>query len=378
MTDINKTDRFPSLDGWRCVAILLVLLQHSDGQPGWPRQLHWWPIESVGGMGVRFFFVISGFLITWLMLKEYSKYGAVSLRAFYVRRVLRIIPVYLTFLLTMGLIEHWGSLSIPKTDWVRSLTFTVNFGGAGEPLGHLWSLGVEEQFYLLWPSLAVLVGIGLSRRLVSVLLVPLFLCPVFRFVGSHFMADHPLGRSLFFLHAFPMVADGLAIGCLGAILWHRGQDRLRNYIVQHRLLVMFTGCALIVLPLTFWAFRPLNMLKPFHDTLQCSGFLLLLLLSIALPRWWVFRPLNWRGIVYIGLISYSLYIWLPLFEMSPAELPFPTGPLHGFPGWLVGVFGIAMISYHLLEMPILRQKSRVVQALTNKPSRRTANLHTVS
>jgi peptidoglycan/LPS O-acetylase OafA/YrhL len=159
MTKTGNQKKLPSLDGWRAVSIALVLIAHSKYAAGFPAMLgsalDGFNANGIapGSLGVRFFFVISGFLITWLLLQEQAKHGVISLKHFYLRRALRILPVYFLYLFVLGFLTHYSQ---PASDWLTNLTFTTNYFWPPEPTAHLWSLGVEEQFYLLWPGLLVL------------------------------------------------------------------------------------------------------------------------------------------------------------------------------------------------------------------------------
>src|SRR5580692_8595009 len=144
--------RLPSLDGWRAISILLVLGCHATCAEGFPAVLT--PVfNSIfdGNLGVRFFFIVSGFLITWLMLLENAKNGSVSLREFYIRRCLRILPIYVAFLCVLAVLHFTGVGRESTAAWTGNLTFTRNLQGSatgGDAFSaHLWSLSIEEQFY---------------------------------------------------------------------------------------------------------------------------------------------------------------------------------------------------------------------------------------
>src|SRR5262249_5138063 len=104
-----------------------------------------------GPLGVTIFFVLSGFLITFLLVSEEIARGAISLRAFYARRALRILPVYAAYVMALVVINQTTAVDLSPCEWATTLTFTKNFACGQWVDGHLWSLSVEEQFYLLWP-----------------------------------------------------------------------------------------------------------------------------------------------------------------------------------------------------------------------------------
>src|ERR1700730_13855580 len=148
----NLVGRIPSLDGLRAVSILLVLFGHASLSDGAPHALK--PFNHAGNIGVRFFFVISGFLITTLLLKEKSQTGTISMKKFYQRRILRIFPAAYVFIAVMGLLASLGWIALRRGELFYAASFTMNYHDFHAVwLGQLWSLAVEEQFYLLWPAL---------------------------------------------------------------------------------------------------------------------------------------------------------------------------------------------------------------------------------
>ena len=150
----------PGLDGLRALSIAAVVLAHASlTWSGTTDHAH--PLARLGSIGVDLFFVISGFLITWLLLREQRRNAVISLRAFYIRRAWRILPPYLVFLASLFAFSSIGLIQITSRDWGGALTYTVNFlPGTSWPFGHLWSLSVEEHFYLFWPLLLIVLGPG--------------------------------------------------------------------------------------------------------------------------------------------------------------------------------------------------------------------------
>src|SRR5947207_1759718 len=162
ISSVYQPTRLPSLDGWRAVAIAMVVMSHFTAVRGFSPPA-WWTQAFQGNLGVRIFFVISGLLITYLLLLEAERRGRPSLRSFYTRRVLRIFPVYFLYLGVVVGLTLAGLYTDTATAWIGSLPFTRNFIGQTQSLtGHYWSLAVEEQFYLVWPI--TLVALRLWER----------------------------------------------------------------------------------------------------------------------------------------------------------------------------------------------------------------------
>ena len=263
----TPVQRIASLDGLRALSISLVILSHSFGGEGiLGYVLH--RAGDVGVLGVRVFFVISGFLITSLLLAEHRKTGAISLPWFYFRRTMRIFPAFYAFAAVMALVAALRVVAIPAADFLFAVTYTMNF--IAEPawaLGHLWSLAVEEQFYLLWPATLCLLGL---RRGFKAAVAVVILSPLVRFACLYV----PSARPLIGL-AFPTIADPLAVGCLLAGLreWLGNQPRYLAFLRAR-------GSALL-LPAIF----VLNALPGTKLNMLATQTLLNICIALVIDRW---------------------------------------------------------------------------------------------
>src|SRR5579863_595725 len=154
-----KPHHLPTLDGWRAVAIAMVLFCHARLPHGFLA-----PFSMYGALGVDLFFAISGFIITYRLLDEHRLTGTISLRAFYTRRAFRILPAALAFLACISVLGlAWHVIPLDKSQIAASLFFFRNYYSSPVAqswyTGHFWSLSVEEHFYLLWPGLLVWAGV---------------------------------------------------------------------------------------------------------------------------------------------------------------------------------------------------------------------------
>ncbi len=361
---LRNSSRLPSLDGWRALSIIAVLGSHSTLVPGFPPD--WIPLCQWifdGGLGVRMFFVISGFLITWLLLAEHDRAGRINLGHFYARRGLRILPVYGACLLVLGLLQACTAYRQSAGAWLANFTFTTNFIRSGNwTSGHLWSLAVEEQFYLLWPCLfAALAGSGKIRGCFWTLAVPLCVAPAARIISYQKTTAMPLGF-LFTPHSFFNFFDSLAIGCLAAVLLAWKPDTVAAWSTRRPWVVLGTGLLLIIVPHLLTSLFLLGIFTvPFGPTCQGLGFALLLLQSVRSPGFGPYPMLNLRAVCLLGALSYSLYIWQQFFCTTPAT--FGVGPVWwlSFPGWLLAALLAAALSYFGLERPLLRLRAKFRQ-----------------
>jgi len=319
-------NRIPSLDGVRALAILLVMWGH------WAEvRFHSSIAGAYASLGRRIFFVLSGYLITMLLMKEIDKTSTIRLRRFYLRRAYRILPAAIVFMVVVFAI-FWHELR-----WYHMAAaafYVVNYDYA-HPwyLGHLWSLSVQEQFYFLWPGVLRKWG----RHRVRIVVGAIVAAPVFR-VLCHLAGLR--GRTD---EAFPVVADILAIGCLLALF----SKRLPTIRAGWAALMLIP---VLLVPVYMGALR-------FHTTAVLLLVLWPLLhFSIAGLLLYVvqrpFRILNVQPMVWLGQLSYGLYLWQQLFAFG--ERPRP---------WYFPLFavGLAAASYYLLEQPMIRLRERRVE-----------------
>jgi peptidoglycan/LPS O-acetylase OafA/YrhL len=341
-----KIQQLPSVTGWRAVSILLVLGCHIAIMPSVPPKVsHLFSTLFDGNLGVRFFFTISGFLITWLMLKEEIKFERVNLKNFYVRRILRIWPVYFSYVALLGVLQAFGIVVQHPFAWRGLLTFTRNIydkmleTSADGISGHCWSLSIEEQFYLFWPLIFLLLTMrGRIRFLIATILFSIGF-KIIDVLGFHDRHSHIMFEEFSTFNYL----DCLSWGCLGAIGLTTSRSKLEELFKKYSLVIFPVFFSLILIP----------YLVGLGQGIQALGFVVLLLHSVVAPDWAFYRILNFKWMNRIGILSYSIYIWQQIiFLMWPRFL----GGM-----WFLGVpviLGVACISYEFLEKPFLALRSK--------------------
>jgi peptidoglycan/LPS O-acetylase OafA/YrhL len=338
--------RRPRLNGLRGVAILMIVAFHGTHERYVPG----------GFVGVDVFFVLSGFLITALLLDEWESTGRISLRRFCVRRALRLFPALGVFLLAClaiyarvggGLQTLMGRFLLATTFYVANI---VQAGGTQLYWAHTWSLSAEEQFYVVWPALLILMlGSRAPRPLVAGVTAGLFVvASALRVVLWHGPYAGDVGAALYspFTHA-----DGLLLGCLLGQLYT--WDLLPPGERWRRLVVVAAGVSVVLLavllatvhPAAHWLYQ-----GGYSLVVLASGAILLAALDdrAALPV----RALAWRPLTYTGEISYALYLWNPLFLFNYPGSAF--SPVVG----VVLAYTVSAVSFRFVETPALRLKSR--------------------
>lgn len=329
----------PELDGLRGIAILLVVLAHAY-VPGF---------LYGDQVGVTLFFVLSGFLITSLLLEELDRTGTISLRSFYRRRLLRLAPAFLVMVATVTAanlvvgapgtlrnaalaLAYVGNWSVAASDWVGNLN-------------HTWTLAIEEQFYVVWPVALLLLAtrLRLSRRAIGALLAAVIVVLGIERIAL-VAAGVTLDRIVF---GSDTRADALLIGCLLATGFAAASR------VPHRAILYAAAAAILILALLVIG-MPLAMeWRLLVIALAAAG-----LLGAALRDPLLRRLLAWRPLVGVGRISYGMYLWnVPLMwalfaHVEPLALPVRTVIIVG------SNIGLAAASYVAVERPFLRVKAR--------------------
>ena len=363
MPDINNLSRksgpyghyLPTLDGWRAVAILGVLVYHgvsslfaADG-PYPNGVLH--ALVGYSTLGVPIFFGISGFLICTRLLQEDCQTGRISLPAFYLRRSCRILPPYFTYLGVLGLLAAVGVITVQPVEWSSSLLFYRNYVNPahfGSYTDHFWSLAVEEHFYLLWPGLLILFGSRRARWAVVLLALAVAAWRAFEIRHQWLVGILPGARSN---TRTDLRIDGLLWGCWVALLYNvpRHRERLTRWLSSWKWLA---AVGLFVVCLAF---------RPYLTPLWLAFLLPLILVGTVLhPSTLVGRLLEFSPLRWIGRLSYSLYIWQQLFLIAKDEIHFfPLGPLQRLPLNYLVVFVCAVLSYYFIERPMVRLGHRL-------------------
>jgi peptidoglycan/LPS O-acetylase OafA/YrhL len=329
----------------RAISIGLVLLAHLVGTRSFPLTLTSGSLLSLGELGVHVFFVISGFLITRLLLEELAGTGRISLTEFYFRRTMRIFPAYYTFLLAVFALAAFGAVKLAPRDMLHTLTYTSNYYLARSwYVGHTWSLSVEEQFYLIWPALLVLAG---RRRALMLAACTVLMAPAIRVASWELMRSSGDGIG----DRFETVADAIAIGCVlaGSRDWLHGQALYRRMLASPWFAVV--PCFAVAEVLLYD-----HPIAHFLIGMSVTNLALMATIDwcVTFGTGRVGRILNWRPMVFAGTLSYSLYLWQQLFLNRSAD-----GPMSSFPLNIALAGALALASYYLIERPALSLRRRL-------------------
>jgi peptidoglycan/LPS O-acetylase OafA/YrhL len=332
----------PALDGLRGIAILLVLGYHVGWIPG-------------GFLGVDIFFVLSGFLITTLLLEEWGRDHGIGLREFYLRRVRRLLPALLALLATVGMLAAFEAAA-GRTSEARQIASSITIcllyvANIWRATGHsltgqlaqMWTLAQEEQFYVLWPPLLLLVlryrvrlgglAVGLAAATLTVIAWRIHLGPGPR---SYFGPD---------THCDPLI-----IGCLLAVL-------------RHQRLLFRVGTSTVAVAVA--ALIPAIVLIPGSSSFYWGVFAVpaaelstaVVIAAVLQEQSLIGRLLRFSPLVHLGVISYGLYVWqgLVINGLAGESGRYPLALLQSIA--IVASVGIATLSYRFIEQPFRKRRS---------------------
>ena len=331
-TSAARLGYVPALDGLRAVAILGVLGVHLFGLSG-------------GFYGVDLFFVLSGFLITTLLLEEHDREGRVSLRAFYIRRARRLLPALGAVLVLIAVVGPLyyspGLLASIVASGLYAANIVRGFGRsdflAATPAAHLWSLAQEEQFYVLWPIALLSLRRRLTERRLMTLLAAGFVLLILYRAG---LAVAGAGWHRIY-YAPDTHMDGLVLGCLLACARRRGLTTVP----------VAAGCAASVGVVAAFVFGAQTV--PWSvGGLPIVELAAAVLVLAALSPGPVAVVLSARPLVWIGALSYSLYLWqIPAMWLTGWNRPWPA---------LALTAALTLLSYYVIERPFRRPRARAI------------------
>ncbi|MGH7554426.1 MAG: acyltransferase family protein [Longimicrobiales bacterium] len=335
--------RIPLLDGIRATTCLMVIASHTN-----PSCCGWLP----GRTALLSFFVMSGFLITWLLAAEQEERGTIALGRFYARRALRIFPPFyiywligLALTLALGGVQRWS-------DALTSLVYISNYTTARdsfrEPfVSHLWSLSVEEQFYLIWPFAyrwLALRGPRTAARALAVFIVAVWAWRIFA-------ALH--GAPWYYLFgSFETRADQFAIGCLLAVLIH---GRLAEGWLMRPTAAIASLAGLLAVIVAEYRL-PVNF--TFIAGLPLSALLIGFFIAQAVPNAAhpLFHWLEWRPLVALGRISYSVYLFHVCCQIAVQRFCASASTAVRLPLVMALSVGFGVLMHRWVERPILARR----------------------
>lgn len=359
----NQTESLylPGLNGIRAMAAMTVVISHINNR------LHLFGLEKgttfyVADYAVTVFFTLSGFLITYLLLIEKSQTGVIDIKKFYIRRILRIWPLYFLYLLLVFLIIGFDQIKWPVFFYLLMIpNFTksvsqyiplhiAKFPGHNALLGHYWSLGVEEQFYAFWPWI-----VSNTKNLLKVLIF----FPIFYIILKIFLNVLHAPKSLLLFVNYSRFGC-MAIGALGAYLYFTYKEIIMKWI---HLRILEIIAVIFFILVTFNLF---HIASPVDHEIASMITLIIIINQISNPK--KLYSLENKIFNFLGKISYGLYVWNPLiiYVFSLAYKHFFSGLHIDSAILLVLVFTIntlfivlvSYLSYEYFEKRFLKLKNR--------------------
>ncbi len=352
-----KAKSIPSLDGIRAISALFVIIGHFSylylgffenyfGKILGPTIAY-----SIGNQytGVSFFFVLSGFLITNLLIIEHEKSGTINYKQFFFKRVFRIFPAFYFYALIIFLfLKKSAILAYSNQDIWASLTYTHNYFSDLNPwhIGHFWSLSLEEQFYLFWPILFLLFHKRLGKKLS---LGVILLSPAIRLI-TYFLFVEWRGRISIMTHTR---LDSLLFGAYLAYLYREGQfQKLYKKIEKYKLQYLFLFQILFLSRLlqTIFQGKYILLLGFSLDAFSMCGLIIYAINS----KDRLVRFLNYPFVIHLGTLSYGLYLWQMPFVWSAYKSDYLALRI-----FLIYV--MANISYIFIETPFMKLRDKLLK-----------------
>ena len=350
----------PGLDGLRALAVVAVIAYHSE-------------IESVPGgfLGVEIFFVISGYLITALLLEEFNLNSAINLRQFWGRRARRLLPAL--FLYIGGSVAFAYSMAedvVPtKGEVLSTLGYVYNWFGIFQEISytdvferknffhHLWSLAVEEQFYLLWPILLLCLQSYIHRKVTISLLILGITSSAFLMWTMYQPFEDPLRV----YYGTDTRASGLLIGALLAYIWRPWNAEKSELFPKGKDALLPVGLA--ALGILIWANTHYTLLMPDADQLFRGGFLItsivtaIVIACVVTPNSNLNSILGLAPFVWVGRRSYGLYLWhWPVFQLTRERVDVDINGWELFAVRMFVTLVLVEISYQCIERPIRERR----------------------
>jgi len=335
----------PELDGFRGFAVLVVVIGHYlEFRLPVPSPY----FATLDKLGVLLFFVLSGFLITGLLHRERVATGRLDFRRFYARRILRLAPALFLFLGTVVVLMRSGWIAdVPRKEVLECLFYVRNIFGRSLSLGHIWSLSLEEQFYLVWPLAFSLLPIKRSASIVT------GICVAFAVWRGAAIAAHLFSYEHGTYYMRPYFRfDSILIGA-SLVLWLASSARATALLTR---ILSVAPPIILWAGLITWTLLGERVSRALYLSVQEMLITAVLAQIVLCKNTMVAAFFRLRLLGYFGAISYSLYLWQQLFLVTSVP---SWGRLRELPLSAAIPIAIAAVSYHFIEKPILGLKERL-------------------
>lgn len=345
VSDALSEKYYPSLNGLRGISIIMVVLMHLSLSGN-----YFYLTIFNGGLGVGIFFVLSGFLITTLCLKEQKQTGTLLLKDFYVRRLLRIFPVAYLYILVVFLLNYFYHSPAAWFQYAGAICYILNFSyfrknqNAPE-LNHMWSLAVEEQFYIIFPFILKKSYKAFFWSIIFIVVILPLICCV-----QEMYKPLSNGVLYYFTHYF-IKFQSIAVGCLLSML---AFDKKLNFkwLLQYKL----TGNLIAIFLILYLGFDQFYSVKSMFINLIISVLVAYIIITNIIPSTdFIYKFLNNRFLSLLGVLSYSVYIWQQMFVFGSSKWPHW---LVTYPSNLIFIIIVPCLSYFFYEKYFLKLKTR--------------------
>ncbi|GAA4903638.1 acyltransferase [Mucilaginibacter defluvii] len=341
-----KSHYLPALDGLRGLSIMVVLLGHIG-------------LNIPGGFGVNVFFFISGLLITNLLLIEYDKHERIDFKNFFIRRLLRLYPPLLLMILVTCIVPPLNKGITMDKVWpalfyYQNYYYIANFeafhsGASKSYFGFIWSLAIEEHFYLLFPFLFAFL-VKNKKALIGITVTIIVSALVFRLIGTYRYGVNPFAFEYCYA-ATECRSDAIMMGCLASILIYIDRDnRFLKFVSSVPVFVIAFIAMLLSIVIKDHFFK-----QTFMYTIQSLSFMIMIP-AILYDKKYEFlnRFFSTKPLVFTGRLSYSLYLFhLIFYRLEVAYISNGKKDMLYYILGIPGAFLLATISYYLVEKPVM-------------------------
>lgn len=299
------------LNGIRGVAIILVILSHSTKVKNLTLP-DFFSLESLGlgTIGVRLFFILSGFLITFLLMFELKKNNFISFKNFFIRRLLRIFPAFYFYLFALFFLSYFSIIELNKDAILIAFLYIQNFTTFQNTnwftsswlVVHSWSLSVEEQFYIIYPLIFTKFSKIINNKPLLIVIILCLIGTFFRALNYSYPEISRMVLGSFFMHA-----DFLLIGCILAITLDQYKDILQKHLAPYKNILLLTSLIFCLIASSIEYKHGIFIIISGLVILFSNTFIILYFLLFPLSKLGIF--MENKTLSYIGKLSYSIYIW---------------------------------------------------------------------